>query len=585
MPSNKVHQSCRFAALAALAVAAQTATVQAQQVSVTNPSVEAGALSVDVTGLNGSGFVVVHAAAEGGGPVVPQSIGNAYVPEGVEQVTVPIGAPVAAGDKLFVMLHTDSGVARVYEFGEGTTDIDTPVMVDGKPVAIPVAVDAVTARQAPALPGAQAIAAGDRVYTADQSSNTVTVISPAEEKVLGTITLGAQRIEKNMAPVDQHEENVHGLGFARDGSAVSVVSVSSNAVQVLDPVTNKVQTTAYVGRSPHEAFVSPDGKTVWAAIRGEGYVSVIDRETGEVQDRITTASGPSKVVFSPDGAHAFVNHLFANTVAVIDVASRKVMDEISVPEQAGGSADEAVTPDGKELWLGHPGTGHTTVIDARTLKVKAVLETGPRTNHPNFVTRDGTDYAYVTVGGLNQTKIFRRTDGEPEEIGKIEHSGVAPHGIWPSPDNSRLYVVLQKSDAVDIIDTATNEVIKTLSVGQDPQALIYVANAAPGAEGANLGEQGLGNRVENIAIEVRGAEGASASANIRHVAGVDEIDITARGLPAGQSFTVFGQNEGGSHPIRSIKAGDNGVVGEALAYADYFDTYTGLLLLPEGQKP
>ncbi|WP_150122337.1 YncE family protein, partial [Sulfitobacter sp. HI0129] len=296
MPSNKVHQSCRFAALAALAVAAQTATVQAQQVSVTNPSVEAGTLSVDVTGLNGSGFVVVHAVAEGGGPVVPQSIGNAYVPEGVEHVTVPIGAPVAAGDKLFVMLHTDSGVARVYEFGEGTTDIDTPVMVDGKPVVIPIAVDTVTARQAPALPGAQAIAAGDRVYTADQSSNTVTVISPAEEKVLGTITLGAQRIEKNMAPVDQHEENVHGLGFARDGSAVSVVSVSSNAVQVLDPATNKVQTTAYVGRSPHEAFVSPDGKTVWAAIRGEGYVSVIDRETGEVQDRITTASGPSKVV-------------------------------------------------------------------------------------------------------------------------------------------------------------------------------------------------------------------------------------------------------------------------------------------------
>lgn len=585
MPRHTVSHSCRFGAVAALAVIAQTATAHAQQISVAKASVDAGTLSVDVQGLNEPGFVVVHSAADGGSPVVPQSIGNAYVAKGTEQIMVPLAAPVAAGDTLFVMLHTDTGKPHIYEFAEGTTDIDTPVMADGKPVVIPVTVDTVTARQAPALPGAQAIAAGDRVYTADQSSNTVTVISPSEEKVLGTIALGAQRIDKNMAPVDQHEENVHGLGFARDGSAVSVVSVSSNAVQVLDPAANQVKTTAYVGRSPHEAFVSPDGKSVWAAIRGEGYVSVIDRETGEVIDRITTASGPSKVVFSPDGTRAFVNHLFANTVAVIDGANRKVVDEIALPDQVGGSADEAISPDGKELWLGHPLTGHSTVIDARTLEVKAVLETGPRTNHPNFVTRDGNDYTYVTVGGLNKTKIFRRTEGKPEEIDSIEHSGVAPHGIWPSPDNTRLYIVLQKSDALDIVDTATNKVIKTLNVGQDPQALIYVANAAPDAQAPNLGQQGLGNKVENISIKVRGVDGASASANIRRVAGVDEIDITARGLPAGKTFTIFGSGEDGAHPIRSITAGDNGVVGEALAYADYFDAYTGLLLLPEGQRP
>ena len=37
--------------------------------------------------------------------------------------------------------------------------------------------------QAPALPGAQPITARDRVYTADQTSNTVTVISPATNEV------------------------------------------------------------------------------------------------------------------------------------------------------------------------------------------------------------------------------------------------------------------------------------------------------------------------------------------------------------------------------------------------------------------
>lgn len=440
--------------------------------------------------------------------------------------------------------------------------------------------------QAPALPGAQAIAAGDRIYTADQSSNTVTVIDPMTETVLGTISLGSERIEKNMAPVDLHQENVHGLGFAPDGSALSVVSVSSNAVQVVDPNTNTATVTAYVGRSPHEAFVSPDGKMVWAAVRGEDYVSVLDRATGEELTEIKTADGPSKVFFSPDGKRAYVNHLFTQELVVIDTATRTVTNRVAIPENAGGSADLAATPDGKEVWLGHPLTGMTTVIDAGTLEVKAVLNTGPRTNHPNFVTRDGVDYAYVTVGGLNETKIFRRGAGAPEPMGAIANSGVGPHGIWPSPDNTRLYIVLQKSDAMDIVDTATNKVIKTLRVGQDPQALIYVAGAVTEGDGtAGLGQQGLGHEVENIAIKVMDASGASASANIRRVAGVDEIDITARGLPAGEDFTVFAQGDDFSVPIRTVTAGQNGVVGEALAYTNFFDIYGSLALVPAGETP
>lgn len=48
--------------------------------------------------------------------------------------------------------------------------------------------------QAPALPGTQAISNADRVYTADQTSNTVTIINPAANgnkgAVLGTIRFG-----------------------------------------------------------------------------------------------------------------------------------------------------------------------------------------------------------------------------------------------------------------------------------------------------------------------------------------------------------------------------------------------------------
>lgn len=444
--------------------------------------------------------------------------------------------------------------------------------------------------QAPALPDAnvQAISSRDRVYTADQSSNTVTVINPATNKVLGTIALGSRRVGNVLGPVDHGQVNVHGFGFSPDGSFLDVISVTSNAAQIIDTATNKVSKTIYTGRSPHEGFVSPDGKTLWVAVRGEDYLQIINLETGATLDRLVTAPGVSKIVFSPDGQRAFANHLFTNELAVIDVASRKITDRIAIPEEVGGSADLAMAPGGDEVWLGHPNSGKTTVVDARTLEIKAVLDTGPRTNHPNFVTRDGVDYAYVTVGGLNQTKVFRRTSGAPELVTAIDNSGAAPHGVWPSPDNTRVYVALQKSDAVDVIDTATNKVIETLRVGQDPQALVYVAGAVPAGEAgtANLTRQGLGAKIENFQVEVRGAaEGATAAASVRAVEGLEEVDLTAKGLPADATFTLYAQSKESAKALIDVTADAQGGVPEALAFAKFFGLYDRLFLLPKGQRP
>ncbi len=449
--------------------------------------------------------------------------------------------------------------------------------------------------QAPALPGAQAISSSDLVYTADQSSNTVSVIDPSANdnkgEILGTISLGQPRIDGVLGPVDRDQVNVHGLGFSPDGRFLDVVDVTSNAAQVIDTATNEVRQTTYVGRSPHEAFISPEGKEMWAAVRGENYVAVVDLDTGEVTEQIKTARGPSKVVFSPDGQLAFVNHMDSNELDVIDVASGQVSERLSIPDEASGSSDEAISPDGEEVWLGHPMTGKTTVVNAKDFNVKTVLDTGPRTNHPNFVTNnDGNKLAYVTVGGANQTLVYRRSgdDSAPEMVTKINNNGKTPHGIWPSPDNTRIYVALQKSDAVDVIDTSTNEVINTLKIGQDPQALVYVAGAVKDGDGrSNLTNQGIGKRIKNFDIDVRGVGQGSATAQVREVMGLDEIDVAARDLPANQKFTVYASDGGTNNvALMDITSNDKGVVDEALAFTKFFDnSYDQVVLVPEGQQP
>jgi YVTN family beta-propeller protein len=433
--------------------------------------------------------------------------------------------------------------------------------------------------QAPALPGAQAISSRDRVYTADQVSNTVSVINPKTNEVLGTIPLGHDRLDQILGPVDRTQVNVHGLGFSRDGHLLDVISVTSNAAQLIRTRNNAVS-TSYVGRSPHEGFVAPDGRTLWVAVRGQRYVAVLSTRTGREVRRIATADGPSKVVFSPDGRFAYVNHVRAPEVDVVRVRDRRIVKRIH--GVAPRSSDEAISPDGRELWLGHPFDGKTTVVDARRMRVLRILNTGSRTNHPNFVSKaDGHAYAYVTVAGLDEVLVFRRNGGHPVLVKRIHTSGEAPHGIWPSPDNTRIYVALQKSDAVDVIDTATDTVIMTLRVGQDPMALVYVANAVPRGDGRRgLSRQGLGRRIETEAVQVRGAIG-TAKVTIRSIDAIDELDFAARGLPPGQTFTAYGvRSDGTSSPLTAITAKADGSVDEALAFIDFFGIYDSVYLAP-----
>src|SRR5437899_10602593 len=135
-----------------------------------------------------------------------------------------------------------------------------------------------------------AISHRDRFYTSDQFSNTVSVIDPADNKLVGVIRLG-DPIPGNLSPLYRGQLLVHGMGFSPDHKTLAVVSIGSNSVTFIDTATNAVKHVTYVGRSPHEAFFTPDGREVWATVRGEDYVAVLDGVTFSAKTRIQVANG------------------------------------------------------------------------------------------------------------------------------------------------------------------------------------------------------------------------------------------------------------------------------------------------------
>src|ERR1700759_2547561 len=145
------------------------------------------------------------------------------------------------------------------------------------------------AGQAPGATSAPDIAIShhDRVYAAEQFSNTGSVTDPVDNKLLGVIRLGDPQ-PGNFSPLYKGQVLVHGMGYSPDHRTLAVVSIGSNSVTFIDTATNAVRHTTYVGRSPHEAFFTPDGKEVWVTVRGENYVAVLDGQTFEEKTRIKT---------------------------------------------------------------------------------------------------------------------------------------------------------------------------------------------------------------------------------------------------------------------------------------------------------
>jgi YVTN family beta-propeller protein len=322
----------------------------------------------------------------------------------------------------------------------------------------------------------------DRVYAAEQFSNTVSVTDPADNKLLGVIRLG-DPAPGNLSPLYRGQLLVHGMGYSSDKRTIAVVSIGSNSVTFIDTATNAVKHTTYIGRSPHEAFFTPDAKEVWVSVRGENYVAVLDGATYEEKTRIIVPNGPGMQIFSPDGKYGYVCSSFTPETVVITVADHQIVGRVK--QESPFCPNIAASPDGDQVWFTLKDVGKVMVFDARPpFSVLKTIDTGPITNHVNIVRNAHGTFAYVTVGGLNEVQAFRTDDFSKVATIPV---GKLPHGIWPSGDGSRVYVGLENEDGLTAIDTLTNKVIATIPIGQAAQAVNYVPNAVP--EGA--GTQGL----------------------------------------------------------------------------------------------
>jgi YVTN family beta-propeller protein len=414
------------------------------------------------------------------------------------------------------------------------------------------------AASAPDIP----ITSQDRVYLADQTSNTVSVVDPATERLLGVIRLG-DPLPGSLNPRYKAQLLVHGMGISPDHRTLVVVSTGSNSVAFIDTQTNLVKQVVYVGRAPHEAMFTPDGSEVWVTIRGEDYVQVIDAKSLRLSDRIAVPNGPGMTIFSPDGRYGYVCSSFSPQTVVVDTHSHRIVGQVA--QASPFCPNIAATPDGRQVWLTLKDVGKTQVFNARPpFNTLAILDTGAITNHVNFVRNANGQFAYITVGGPNRVKVYTTAD-QPQPVATIP-VGDLPHGIWPSGDGTRIYAGLENSTALTAIDTLRNSVVATIPTGQSPQAIVYVPRAVPSGAGTdNLAPIGTSGNALHLALVAVGTHDVRTTVAVNDQGSIDLLEAAVTGLQPKTSYLLaLATNANGTGPLEPIAKFTAGADGGAI---------------------
>src|SRR5215470_3663365 len=180
------------------------------------------------------------------------------------------------------------------------------------------------------------MAATVRIIQTNSAGDDVSIIDPATNKVVGTIT----GIEVN-----------HGAAAAPDGSRYYISNEGNSTLDIVDQKSLKVTKSIPLTGHPNNISISKDGKRVYVSIaRAPGAVDVIDTVSLEKAKSIAVKGAVHNTYVTPDGKWVVAGSIPSKTISVIDQKTETVTWSLTMDLGIRPMAF-ATNPDGSTKWI------------------------------------------------------------------------------------------------------------------------------------------------------------------------------------------------------------------------------------------
>lgn len=306
----------------------------------------------------------------------------------------------------------------------------------------------------------------DLVYVPHLQSNDVYVIDPTTFKVVDRYKVGLN--PQHIVPswdlqtlwVTNNAERTH-----------------KGSLTPIDPKTGKPGAPIAVD-DPYNMYFTPDGKSAIVVAEELRRLDFRDPKTMRLQYSIAVPSckGVNHADFSIDGKYAIFTCEFARTLARIDLVNRSVAGYLKL-SRGGMPQDVRISPDGRKFYVADMLADGVFVIDGDSFRETGFVKTG-RGTHGLYPSRDGRKL-YVVNRGSHK---IHGAKGGPGSVSVLDFATDTIDVTWRIPkggspdmgnvsaDGRTLWLSGRYDHVVYAMDT-TNGQTTVINVGIEPHGL------------------------------------------------------------------------------------------------------------------
>jgi YVTN family beta-propeller protein len=285
------------------------------------------------------------------------------------------------------------------------------------------------------------------------------------------------------------------LAFHLSAGSVRIYQTNSagDAVDIIDPATNKVVMQVKDIEVPHGVTFSPDGTRAYISCEAENTLWITDTKSGKLINKVALSGHPNNVSTSKDGKRVFV--AIAQAPGAVDVIDTAAMKNIKTIPIKGAGHNTYVTPDGKFVVAGSVAGKSINVIDELTLEPvwTLMMDNGVRPITFETAADGSTSRMFVQLSNVHgfavvdfkTHKEVQRVTLPNEPINGETQSAAPSHGIGVAPDGKTLWVNSSQAAGVFVYSMPDLKLLGYVHTASTPDWLtftpdsktIYVANA------------------------------------------------------------------------------------------------------------
>jgi YVTN family beta-propeller protein len=221
-------------------------------------------------------------------------------------------------------------------------------------------------------------------------------------------------------------------------------------------------------RSPGEDWaLAPDGNRLFVSLPDSDRVAVIESADWKVVLEIDTPARPRRVGLQPDGQYLWVAYDGSGDSSGVAAIDTRSLRQVARIDTGRGSHDLAFSGDSRFVFVTNEAAGTVSVIDVATLSRLRDVETGGRPVSIAWSSQAQAAYVSSADGTLaavdgKSPRPLARIQGEPG-LGRIRFA----------PGGRLAFVVNPDRDTVHIVDAASNRIVQTADLEDQPDQVTF----------------------------------------------------------------------------------------------------------------